>query len=155
MYICQTECFVKSFCFNSSGLYKMGGSSDLRVTFQGQLRKALFCHCPGRLYVMLHSTNVSNLCTCFWLFTVGGFPVDSFAGTNHLNKIQMWVTGMYSPFFVLFKIILNVMCPQEKRGIEEILREGKSLLPCPQTDMSLLNKLLVTRSLPSGESRIT
>lgn len=48
---------------------------------------------------------------------------------------------MYSPFFVLFKIILNVMCPQEKRGIEEILREGKSLLPCPQTDTchSLIN----------------
>lgn len=33
------------------------------------------------------------------------------------------------------------MCPQEKRGIEEILREGKSLLPCPQTDTchSLIN----------------
>ena len=58
-------------------------------------------------------------------------------------------------FFCPAKIILNIMCPQEKRyrGKPERVEEPFALPS--NTYVSLLNKILVTRSLPSGESRIT
>lgn len=128
--ICQIECFANSSNIN----WKMSGYSA-----PGPAKEAPALLVAWESICEISFSKLSTGFTPSYCFCCGWvFIKVLFTCACHLSKIWTWVTGIYSPLFILnFQVTLSFICPWEREV--ERGRRAPPALSSNNTCRSLIN----------------